>query len=313
MQSVRLRYRLLLIGLLPLIAAAVYFSGQTYDPALIDFGPEDINGTSGPGLPDDQELLRSFPEVAGFRQSGEARRYTRENLYEHVNGHAEYFISAGFAGLTVAEYTSAGEGAEVQAEIFDMGSDMQAFGVLSDESGTDAAPLDLGTLGYRTSVGVNFILGRYYVKISAARPKTDVLLFAKELSGMLPHARGSFGAFSKFPGLGKVERTRYVKESYRGIDFLENVIEREYSVGDQTITVALLTGGKQEMQALHASFLDYFRDYGIPFEKVGRNGEEAYRVKDKYEGNWFLLPGDDATFCIFGSEDEKVLRHFVQG
>ena len=37
MNSVPLIYRLFLIGLLPLIAGILYFRGQKYDPALIDF------------------------------------------------------------------------------------------------------------------------------------------------------------------------------------------------------------------------------------------------------------------------------------
>ena len=47
-------------------------------------------------------------DIAGIRKLGKDYRYTKENLYEHVTSHAEYFISAGFQGLTVTEYIAEG-------------------------------------------------------------------------------------------------------------------------------------------------------------------------------------------------------------
>ena len=321
MNPVRLRYRILLIALLPCIAAVIYFSGQRYDTSLIDFKKEagrqaPVSPTVSPLSAERSTIVPTSQEIAGFRQFGQARRYTKENLYEHVDGHAEYFISAGFAGLTVTEYITSGSGvtqAEIQTEIFDMGKNIQAFGVLADESGENAAPVSVGAMGFKTSGGVNFIKGRYYVKIMAFSPRTPVLKFAKGFADTLsPAEKGSFQVFSKFPNLGKIEKTRFVKESYRGLDFLHNVIEREYSTGDKKIKVALVTGSGQEMKSLLSSFLDYFRKYAIPYEKIQKSGKEVYRVMDKYEGTWFLIPAHDAIYSVFGTDDEGILQYFVK-
>ncbi len=154
MNSVPLKYRLLLIALLPLISGVLYFRGQKYDPALIDFKTtlrQDVPGSIIPR----QAIQESPPiavaeDIAGFRKLGETRRYTKENLYEHVDGHAEYFISAGFQGLTVTDYIAVGSKAtqaEIQAEVYDMGKSIQAFGVLVDESGENPPPLSVGDDG----------------------------------------------------------------------------------------------------------------------------------------------------------------------
>src|SRR3990172_10381103 len=118
--------RLLLLALLLVIALIIYFTGQHYDPALIQFD-QSGQGQGVSVLPD---------EVNGLKKTGQIRQFTKENLYEYVNGHAEYFISAGFAGLLVGEYASSGTDAsrpDIQTEIYDMGRSIQAFGILMDE------------------------------------------------------------------------------------------------------------------------------------------------------------------------------------
>ena len=319
MNAVPLKYRILLIGLLPLIAGLLYFRGQKYDPALIDFKTiaqrDAVGSVASPQAIQGSQPISVAQDIAGFRKLGEAHVYTKENLYEHVDGHAEYFISAGFQGLTVTEYIATGSKAteaEIQAEVFDMGKSIQAFGVLADESGENPPAVSVGTIGYKTSDGVNFIKGRYYVKISAFNPKTPVIKFAKELADTLSPGKDSFQIFSKFPDLGKVENTRFSKEGYRGLDFLHNVIEREYSTGSGKIKVALMAGSEHEMQTLLSSFLDYFGKSGIRYEKTERGGREVYKVMDKYEGTWFLIRSHDAIFGVFGTDDQEILKFFTK-
>ena len=287
MNSVPLKYRLLLIGLLPLIAGGLYIRGQKHDPALIDFKStlrQEVPGSAASSRSmQESQPLPLVRDIEGFRKLGDARTYTKENLYEHVNGHAEYFISAGFQGLTVTEYVAAGSSAaqaEIQAEVFDMGKNIQAFGVLADESGENPLPVSVGTMGYKTSSGVNYIKGRYYVKISAFSPKTSVIKFAKGFADTLSGGQDSFQVFSKFPDLGKVGKTKFAKEGYRGLDFLHNVIEREYSIDSGKIKVALMAGSEKETQPLMSSFLDYFGKSGMRREKIERGAIEVYKVME---------------------------------
>lgn len=328
MSSASLTYRLILLALLPCLAAILYAGGQSYDPALIDF--KTVNGKST--QPDLSEKAVSSPEpagktvpaagtkdLAGFRLSGKELHYTKDNLFEHVDGHAEYFISAGFKGLTVSEYAPAGGSASrdgIEVEVYDMGKSIQAFGVLSDESGDNAKAAPVGTMGFRTSGGINFIKGGYYVKISSFDPKIPILGFAKAFSETISAGPGGSDSFSKafsgFPDLGRAGKTRFIKEGYRGLDFLRNVIERDYTVGDKKITVALMPGSVQETKALLTSFMDYFNKSGIQYDKTEKNGYEVYKVMDKYEGNWLLIPGHDTIVAVFGSDDVEILKHFAK-
>ena len=81
MNSVPLKYRLLLIGLLPIIAAVLYFRGQNYDPALIDFKKtmqqEVIGSVASPKVVQESQPLPVVQDISGFQKLGEAHRYTK--------------------------------------------------------------------------------------------------------------------------------------------------------------------------------------------------------------------------------------------
>ncbi len=319
MKPAQLLLRLGLIGVLPIIALTLYVKGQKYDPALLDFAKTGSQETFGTDT-----LLQTVTEsaspaavsdFAGFRRVGQEQRYTKDNLYEHVDGHAEYFISAGFKGLAVAEYAPAGSDklkAEIQTEVYDMGNDIQAFGVLVDEAGEDAPAVSIGTMGFRNSGGTNFVKGRYYVKITSPDPKAPLMSFAKAFAGTLPSASGSLTALDRLPRIGKTGKTRFIKEGYRGLDFFNNVIEREYTIDGKKITLALLAGSPQEFNQTVSSFLGYVKKSGMPLEQSEQAGKTIYKVNDKYEGSWFLVSSTKAVFAVFGTDDNAVLGPFMK-
>ena len=317
MKALQLGLRLGLVGLLPVIAFTLYVEGQKYDPALIDFAKVRGQGSSPPAAPlqtvFESASKAAASEFAGFLKFGEEHRYTKDNLYEHVDGHAEYFISAGFVGLVVTEYSQAGSSKPfIQTEVFDMGKDIQAFGVLVDESGENAPPVSIGTAGFKTSGGITFVTGRYYVKVTAMEPKTELISFAKAFASSLPGETGPLTALDKLPKTGTGGKTRFIKEGYRGLDFFNNVIEREYKVDGKKITFALLAGGSEELGKTEASFLGYLKRSGIPVETSREADSTIYKVADKYEGSWFLVVRPNSAFALFGTDENKVLKLFMK-
>jgi hypothetical protein len=204
------RNRILLIALLPIMAAVLYLEGQQYDPALIQFSPSEY-GSGG-------EASFFPPEVAGYRRSGQLRRYTRENLYEYVNGHAEYFISAGFAGLTVGEYVREGgnpDQPEAVVDIYDMEKGIQAFGILSDEGGEDAENMEAGNMGFKTDQVVGFIKGRYYVKINRFDEQAPLEQLAREIDWWPPGSSRKPIEGSTLPTTSSNGNTASMAKGYR--------------------------------------------------------------------------------------------------
>lgn len=299
-------YRLVLLGLLPVIALVLYIEGQTYNPALIRFSPSDAGlGREAAFFPD---------KIGEFNRLGQVRLFSKDNLYEYVDGHAEYFLSAGFIGLAVGEYIRSGaEGAEpeVVADVYDMGKNIQAFGVFANEVGDDAAIVRVGMMGAKTAQGISFVDGKYFVKITTFREGGPVEMFADRIDEAIGPAAGEITLFSRLPAVGEILETRFVKEAYRGLAFATNVIERSYRVGEETFQVSLVSGNEADMKKLLNSYLAFFRDADIPHTTIDKGGQQFYQVMDPYEGNWYLIPGQGTLYGIYGTTDEKILDRLL--
>ena len=83
-----------------------------------------------------------FPDIDGWQPAGEVRTYDASNLWEYINGAADAFMMYGFEQLQVRD-VSAG-GVTVTANIYDMGTPLNAFGIYRAESPKGVESLDVG-------------------------------------------------------------------------------------------------------------------------------------------------------------------------
>jgi hypothetical protein len=260
-------------------------------------------------------MLTFFPSKIGlFTRINQLRRYTKENLYEYVNGHAEYFISAGFEMLAVGDYRLSGdedEETDAVVDIYDMGKSIQAFSILADESRGKTDKISTGAEGFRTQQGISFVKGQYYVRISSFNEKVSLDTFAEQIDALIGTGPDASPEFARLPHLGEVLQTRYVREAYRGLDFVNNVIEREYRIGGENIQVFLFTGQKNEVRKLVRSFMKFFSQSEIQYDTIVKMGITIYEVNDPYEGDWLLIPLSDAIIGIYGHIDDITLNRFL--
>ncbi|MBF0566724.1 MAG: hypothetical protein HQK89_15980 [Nitrospirae bacterium] len=335
-------YRLLLLAMLPVIAAILYFTGQKYDPALINFqqAQPGLNANaSGPSA------LQFPAEIDGLTKAGLTKPYSKDNLYEYVDGHADYFITNGFNSLAVAEYSktpSSAQAPEVVADVYDMGNPMQAFGVLTDEAGEGASQVDVGVMGFQTSQGVNFFKGRYYVKINVFKAGINPVSFAENIARIIVVKAEPFALFDLLPDLGKVVSTRYIKADYRGLDFIGPVIERQFDTGGHNLQVALIVrmpkeagkprepkeaskpvetlkpgepegmGGTGSIEDLIAKFKAFFDKTGVRYEFLDEGGKKYYKVHDPYEGDWLMVPSGIALYGVYGFKGDEPVSKILE-
>ncbi len=290
--------RFLLVALLPLLALLIYLDGQQYDPDLVDFQSQAPETTPSPDL---------FPEtIAGLRRTGQIRHFGKDDLYEYINGHADYFIGAGFKGLGVGEFAaSESPQPNLVVNLYDMGTPLNAFGVLANEAGEQES-IDLGTLGFRNDRGLSFIHGPYYVQMSLfdtpVAPAEAARVMADLLAGAVDEAELAF----RFPDLGRTKTTRFVREYYRGLEFLHNVLERTFERDRAEIQAFTVSDTPEALRTLVTSFADFFAEEGIVQQAVVQNGLTFYEVEDPYEGQWFYLPLEDQLIGVYAPLDPGI-------
>ncbi|UCH80316.1 MAG: hypothetical protein JSW20_11295 [Nitrospiraceae bacterium] len=298
-------YRIMILAILPVVALLMYYRGQHYDPALLNFNPSSSVIDTITGF---------FPaEIETLTQDGQIRTYTRENLYEYVNGHAEYFISSGFIQLAVGEYsTGSNDDPDIVIDIYDMGNSIQAFGILSDESGGNITDMKSGLSGFRTPQGTGFIKGQYYIKITTFSRTVPVDNVMESLNSRISAEADPFPEFADLPDIGQIVKTRFIKEAYRGLDFVNNVIEREYSIQGKTLQVFILKTKKENIREKAASFISYFNDSDIDFTESKEGDKTIYKVSDPYEGDWVLISSPDTIMGIFGSYTDTLINSIIK-
>jgi hypothetical protein len=115
--------------------------------------------------PDITTLLPADGTPDGWSRSGDSSLYEGGALFEYVNGGADAYHDRGFERL-VAQLYSKGD-AEVQLEIYDMGSPKGAKSIFAENSTGMDTTTGFGERSTRDEYQISFFRGRYYVSVLA--------------------------------------------------------------------------------------------------------------------------------------------------
>ena len=111
-----------------------------------------------------------------------APRFYSSDLYRYMDGGADIYLKYGLVAMAHREYKNAG--VDMTVDVFDMGGPLQAFGIYSAERSPEYHFIPIGAEGYSSESTLNFLQGRYYVRLSAfgdgAAPALDN--FARTIS-----------------------------------------------------------------------------------------------------------------------------------
>lgn len=183
-----------------------------------------------------------FPQVAGWKRVEGPAVYTRENLFEYIDGAADLFLQYDFRELAASRYESDGGKVSLTVDVYRMGGPIDAFGVYSRERPARGTFLPLGAEGYAGDGSAYFLAGDCYVKVNleGASPGTaDVpVTFARAVAGRIGGPFQLPAELGSFPSDGKVERSEmFTSKDYLGLAFLENVFSAEYTAGGKRFSL----------------------------------------------------------------------------
>jgi len=173
--------------------------------------------------------------------------YDRDNLFDHINGEAEIYFPYGFELLASGTYASR-KNPElwIVADIYRMGSALDAFGIYSNYRRPDSEFVKTGAEGFVSPSQMLFYQDRYFVRIQVTGDsevdKKTLLDCGKAISGRLP-------AVSKMPPELEIfsvpeivpKSERYIAKSLLGYDFFRRGLIADAKGGGGKFQVFVIT------------------------------------------------------------------------
>lgn len=256
----------------------LFFMAVTCISPLAESGDEPIFSTALPS-----------PE---WKMEGQPYGFLPQNLYEYINGEAEFFIAFGFIELTGANYTSVAGGKDtVTIDIYDMGNKLNAFGVFQSKRGGQASALNFGAASIGSDGYLAFYKDRFFVEIQAyitlEKEKGRVETMAASIAAHLPGDNTPPSELFYLPEKNRVAGSeRYIKGGILGHAFLDRAMVCDYHIQGQKVTafVAMLPSPLDAVQAVkqHRAFFLKSGKKCLSLDRFGKHGfvsEEPYHQK----------------------------------
>jgi hypothetical protein len=235
-----------------------------------------------------------------------------ENLYEQINGRAEYYISYDVRGLTFASFEKKSDSNFfINLSIYDMATPLNAFGVFSGERSTGSKRIELGRDAYRSEANYYIWHGQYYIQIIALDTLNEFKNasgeVAEKLTNTLIDSGESVWGLTALPTENLLPQSvQYFAVDAMGLNFMQHTYTAKYTSGENVLSV-FLSKKKSEGFALKIldKFTAYAKKYGKGWENISK--ENVNLVSCDMGGSYDVVFFKGPLIAgVTGVEDEKV-------
>lgn len=257
--------------------------------AWLALAPAPARGASGSAA----ETALPVPACAeGWELDGKVDLYTRDNLFDRINGEAEAYFPYGFDLLASARYASRKDSrVAVDADVYRMGSPLDAFGIYANYRRTENPGAPVGGGGTLSPSTLMFHQGRYFVRLQAtgtARLGEDVFLTcARAISRRLPADAGRPAELDLFALPEVVPGSeRYIARSLLGYEFLRRgLLADAVSEGSPMQLFLVPEDSVDAASAAFERYRSYLKSSGTDARVTGAPGRESLTAADPLYGN----------------------------
>jgi hypothetical protein len=258
------------------------------------------------GKEEGTSLIGLLPKAEDWKYSDEPQNFIPGNLYEYINGAAEIYLAYDFKELIVGQYEKdkEAEEASLSIEIYDMGNEKNSFGIYSAERFSESQFISIGNQGYLEEGTLNFVVGRYYIKLLCfdCGEKSDEVLksFSNKIVKRVKD-RGQFPpVLSHFPQEGLVQNTeKYILRNFMGYSFLHDGYVASYQLKNQEFDCFIIEGKNEEdAQKMLKQYLEKKSNVDIKETSTG------YLLKDRYYHNIFLVRNENYICGVMKIKDD---------
>lgn len=218
-----------------------------------------------PGQP--VEKLLPTPGFAdGWMVKEKIDTYSEKDLYKYINGEAELYYPYGFKALATAMYVrSDNQEYGIIADIYEMGSPLDAFGIYSRYRDPDEETVTIGTEGFVNDSQLLFAKNRYFVRLSPSgsvtMEKSVFIACAQSIAKMIPGSSPlTILDILKTPGV--IPKTEaYIAQNVLGYAFFKKGLTADAKLNENIIRIFVVLEDSPE------SAVRAFEDYKAYLEK----------------------------------------------
>ncbi len=235
--------------------------------------------------------------------------YNKKTLFEHINGQAELFIQYGFQGSVFAIYQHKERTQnQIEADIYDMGNAVQAFGVFSRFRNEDR-PGGFGLDSYLDDQSAFFYKGRYFIFLYAAESNRDTLTqFSRLIASKISDPSLPPKEIGYFPKEGlKPASIQYFPEGLLGKQFLRRGFRGTYPDGEKEthLFLSIFKDSREAANALKLFQEDLSKRGKILSQNVTPFETRALKGEDPYQGKVIVLQKGFYLLGGVGFENEE--------
>ena len=214
--------------------------------------------------------LSAGGDLPGWTRLTEVDRFDADNLWEYINGQADFFIDYGFVGVDTAEFRNDRTGGSVVLEIYRMGSPPEGFGIFAAERTREDRSIEIGSGAFLGPNVLGFWQEEHYVKVTSFEEGPEIeellILMAEGISSLLPNRGIILEPLLLFPKEGRVDASeRFIPKNFFGQPYLTDAYQVDYVVNDQPVQLFVMEAASPADAASRFEQLEKFhraRDQG---------------------------------------------------
>ncbi|HOZ50030.1 MAG TPA: hypothetical protein PLO37_23750 [Candidatus Hydrogenedentes bacterium] len=242
----------------------------------------------------------------GWAMDDTIREYGPDTVFDYIDGEAELYFPYGFETLATTTYVHDGNADDaVTADVYAMGSVLDAFGIYSNYRYSGADHVDVATEGFCDGYQLMLYQDRYFVRLSASgKPETNrapLEACAKAVAARLPGDATPPAELALIGVKGlDPDSVRYVGESLLGYKFFPRGLIGEVARDGATVRAfVVFTDGADCL----GQYLAYLKEEGVATSLITLAPGDAVAAKDPLYKGVLVIEKGAYVAGVIGIED----------
>lgn len=265
------------------------------------------------------EVLPEYGFAEDWAREEEPKLFDKDTLFNHINGEAEIYLPYGFASLATANYVNKNDrDLSVVADVYKMGSALDAFGIYSNYRKTSSFPAAIGAEGFISSSQLMFYQDRYFVRLQLSGgtglDKNIFLSLAGTISKSLPAVYTEPKELSVIKIAALVPRSeRYMAQSLLGYFFFRRGIIADAALQNEKMQIFVISEDSYAAAGhTFSQYKTYLQTEGKEIEIAGNKSRMRITGIDPLYGKVVVEHAGKHVFGAVRIKNEQLAARFVE-